>query len=317
METTPLTLAPERLIVELQALLEGSDPRNAVMAFDGDGTLWSGDVGEDLFRAAMREQLLLEDAREALLAEAERHGVQLGNSRDPNAIAGTLMAAYLAGKYPERETCAMMTWCYAGRRQVELEALAKSVLEEEDLESRLTPELASIVEFGRRAGMRLVLVSASPRVMVEAAGALWGFEPRDIEAATPAMAEQRVLPRMDGPVPYAETKLSAGRALFGDARWLAAFGDNVFDIDMLTTAEVGVAIRPKPRLASEVAALGLRLLEPGLMPSGSRKAYQVNERSAHQPRLSQPHRCSAGCAHHGSNKLKAPGSGKRPWMLGH
>jgi phosphatidylglycerophosphatase C len=62
------------------------------------------------------------------------------------------------------------------------------------------------------------------------------------------------------PVPYAENKLTAGRALFGDARWLAAFGDNVFDVDMLTTAEVGVAVRPKPRLERELAALGLRLL---------------------------------------------------------
>jgi phosphoserine phosphatase len=67
---------------------------------------------------------------------------------------------------------------------------------------------------------------------------------------------------MAAPVPYAETKLSAGRDLFGDARWLAAFGDNVFDIDMLTTAELGVAVRPKPKLATELGALGLRLLAP-------------------------------------------------------
>jgi phosphoserine phosphatase len=111
------------------------------------------------------------------------------------------------------------------------------------------------------------LVSASPRVIVEAAGKTWGFEPADIAAATPALQGVHVLPRMDGPVPYAADKLSAGRALFGNARWLAAFGDNVFDVDMLTTAEMGVAIRPKPRLASELAALGLRQLEPWLTAS--------------------------------------------------
>ena len=66
---------------------------------------------------------------------------------------------------------------------------------------------------------------------------------------------------MDGAVPYAEAKLTAGRALFGDARWLAAFGDNVFDIEMLTTAEVGIAVRPKPRLEQRLAELGLRRLE--------------------------------------------------------
>jgi phosphoserine phosphatase len=260
-ERTALTIAPEKVVVELQALLGNQDPQRVVMAFDGDGTLWSGDVGEDLFRAAMREQYLLESAREALLAEAEHYQIALSNSADANAIAGVLMAAYLAGKYPERETCAMMTWCYAGRPLADVEQLAREVLEEEDLESRLTPELEAIVDFGRSAGMRLVLVSASPRAIVEAAGKAWGFEPADIAAATPAVQGGVVLPRMAGPVPYAEAKLSAGRALFGDARWLAAFGDNVFDIDMLTTAEMGVAVRPKPRLAAELAALGLRLLE--------------------------------------------------------
>ena len=265
MERTPLTLSPEKVVVELQALLGSHDPKSVVMAFDGDGTLWSGDVGEDLFRAAMREQYVLEDAREALLAEAERYQIPLSGHQHANAIAGVLMAAYLAGKYPERETCAMMTWCYAGRTLAEVDALARSVLDEEDLESRLTPELEPIVEFGRSAGIRLVLVSASPRAVVEAAGEAWGFAPADIAAATPAVAAGRVLPKMDGPVPYAADKLSAGRALFGNARWLAAFGDNVFDIDMLTTAEMGVAIRPKPRLASELSALGLRQLEPGLL----------------------------------------------------
>lgn len=267
MERTSLTVAPEKVVVELQALLGDHDPKQVVMAFDGDGTLWSGDVGEDLFRAAMREQYLLPDAREALLAEAERYQIQLSNSSDANSVAGVLMAAYLAGKYPERETCAMMTWCYAGRTVAEVEQLAREVLEEEDLESRLTPELEPIVDFARSAGVRLVLVSASPRAIVEAAGKSWDFGPADIAAATPAIESGRVLPRMNGSVPYAEAKLSAGRALFGSARWLAAFGDNVFDIDMLTTAEMGVAVRPKPKLASELPALGLRLLEPGPLAS--------------------------------------------------
>jgi phosphoserine phosphatase len=218
-------------------------------------------VGEDLFRAAMREQYLLEDAREALLAEAERYQIAVSGSGDANSIAGVLMAAYLAGKYPERETCAMMTWCYAGRTLAEVQQLSREVLEEEDLESRLTPELEPIVDYARSAGVRLVLVSASPRAIVEAAGKAWDFAPADIAAATPALADGRVLPRMDGAVPYAEAKLTAGRALFGNARWLAAFGDNVFDIDMLTTAEMGVAVRPKPKLQTELAALGLRLLE--------------------------------------------------------
>lgn len=261
MDRASLTLAPERLVEELRALLGDTDPAQAVVAFDGDGTLWSGDVGEDLFHAALRESFLREEALSSLRAEAERHGVALGEAGDANAVARVLFEAYLAGAYPERDTCAMMTWCYAGRSLTELAAFAAAVLHAEGLSRRLSPELQPILEWCDRARVRRVLVSASPRVIVEQAGALRGFLPVDIAAATPLTEAGRIRPRLDGFVPYAEAKLSAGRGLFGRARWLAAFGDNVFDIEMLTTAEIGVAVRPKPKLEQQLAALGLRRLE--------------------------------------------------------
>jgi phosphatidylglycerophosphatase C len=244
-------------------MLGDADPRGVVLAFDGDGTLWSGDVGEDMMRAALRESFLLDAALPNLVASAERHGVALGTAKDANSVAALLVAAYLAGQYPERETCAMMTWCYAGRSRLELEAFARTVLEQESLPSRLHAELSPILDWCDSRGVRRVLVSASPRVVVQQAGAVRGFAPGDIAAATPAFEAERVLPYLDGVVPYAEAKLSAGRGLFGDARWLAAFGDNVFDIEMLTTAEIGVAVRPKPRLEKQLAELGLRRLERG------------------------------------------------------
>jgi len=261
-ETASLTLDAAALTSELSALLGNADPSQVVLAFDGDGTLWSGDVGEDLFRAALRDDFLLDDALPALVAEATQHRIPLAGAENANAVARALVAAYLAGTYPERETCAMMAWCYAGRTLAEVRALAESTLAEHDLAGRLHAELQPIVDWSRRHGVRSVLISASPRAVVEPAAALWGIAPADIAAATPAVEAGRVLPRLAGPVPYAEAKLLAGRELFGKARWLAAFGDNVFDIDMLTTAEVGVAVRPKHKLASELAALGLRLLAP-------------------------------------------------------
>lgn len=260
METASLTLDSLALTSELSALLGNADPSQVVLAFDGDGTLWSGDVGEDLFRAAMRDDFLRDEALSALVAEAKAHQVVLDSTSNANAVARTLLAAYLAGTYPERETCAMMAWCYAGHTLADVEALARSVLTEEDLPGRLHGELRPIIDWSRSRGVRSVLISASPRAVVQPAAALWGFQPGDIAAATPAVKAGYVLPQLAAPVPYAETKLTAGRGLFGQARWLAAFGDNVFDIDMLTTAEVGIAVRPKPKLKSELAALGLRLL---------------------------------------------------------
>jgi phosphoserine phosphatase len=109
-----------------------------------------------------------------------------------------------------------------------------------------------------------VLISASPRSVVETAALQWGFAARDIAAATPALAGERILPKLARPIPYAEAKLNAGHELFGNARWLAAFGDNVFDIEMLTTAELGIAVRPKPKLETKLKALGLRVLKPAV-----------------------------------------------------
>jgi phosphatidylglycerophosphatase C len=269
-ERTPLTLAPEKLVDELSSMLGDADPRGVVLAFDGDGTLWSGDVGEDLFRAAMRAAFLIEDATPGLVAEAEQHRIPLGSAKDANAIARVLLAAYLSGQYPERETCAMMSWCYAGHVLADVEDFARAVLKEADLPGRLHEELTPIIEWADKLGVLRVLVSASPRVVVEPAGSVRGFTRANIAAATPAVEAGRILPRLQSPVPYAEAKLSAGRELFGSARWLAAFGDNVFDIDMLTTAEVGIAVRPKPKLEVELAALGLRLLAPAPATAASR-----------------------------------------------
>ena len=260
MERTPLTLAPDKLLDELSVMLGEAEPSKVVMAFDGDGTLWSGDVGEDLFHAAVRDGFLIEDARAALRAEAERYGIELHAAQDANTIASKLMAAYLAGQYPERETCAMMCWCFAGRPLSEVEALSRRVLEQEKLRNRLIPELAPVLDWARKRGVRCVLISASPRAIVELAGGLWGFEPRDVTAATPYVEAGVVAARLAAPVPYAEGKLSAAKALFGSARWLATFGDNVFDIDMLQAAELGVAVRPKPKLQAQLATLGLRVL---------------------------------------------------------
>ena len=262
MEATPLTLAPAKLLDELSSMLGDMDPSKLVMAFDGDGTLWSGDVGEDLFHAAVRDAFLLADAVPALRAEAARHRVELGSARDANAIAQELMAAYRAGHYPERETCAMMCWCFAGRTPAQVEALSHAVLEQEALPSRLTPELEPVLEWARKKSLRCVVISASPRAIVQPAAALWGFAASDVSAATPAVRGGLIAAELAAPVPYAEAKLSAAKALFGSARWLATFGDNVFDIEMLQAAELGVAVRPKPKLRAELATLGLRVLAP-------------------------------------------------------
>ncbi len=57
-----------------------------------------------------------------------------------------------------------------------------------------------------------------------------------------------------------------------------------------------------------------------MMRADIRAAHQTNERSAHEPKMSQGHRCGAGCSHHNNPEkpvLKQANSAKRPWMIGH
>ncbi len=56
------------------------------------------------------------------------------------------------------------------------------------------------------------------------------------------------------------------------------------------------------------------------MRADVRSAHQVNERSAHQPKMAQGHRCGAGCSHNAPDakpQLKQANTAKRPWMIGH
>lgn len=253
-----VTIDERALLARLASLAEGVE--NGLLAFDGDGTLWSGDVGENVFSQAVTQGLLREEAREALEREAVAHGIdRTGTS---NELASRLFAAYLADAYPERDVCAMMTWCYAGFSRAEMVALAHHAFAETDLADRLHRELEPVLNFAKEAGLRVVVVSASPQLIVEEAANLWGIAASDVTASRSAFEGERIAPRLASPVPYAEGKPVALRALAPNHELLASFGDNVFDIEMLRSARLAVAVRPKPALRVRLPELsGIVVLE--------------------------------------------------------
>jgi phosphatidylglycerophosphatase C len=244
-------VSAEELISELTPRLPAAEP--CVLAFDADGTLWSGDVGDDVFRFAVSHGRLRDAARAAIEEQAHARGFQTFS--DVNATASHLFDQYVAGRYPERDMCELMTWCYAGHSVVEMRALVHEALHAAHHAERLHEELRPVLDFARSRGVRTVVISASPRTTVEEATKVWGFAPEDIAASTPQVAGGVILSRMAGSVPYAAGKVVAGRALLGTARWVASFGDNVFDVEMMLEAEVGVAVRPKPALQARLAEI--------------------------------------------------------------
>jgi phosphoserine phosphatase len=248
------------------------------IAFDGDGTLWSGDVGEDFFHAVVTRGRILPVAVEAMRRVAERAGIMVGaaasedagvdtngHSRDSGvALARSLFQAYLDHTLAEDVICEVIAWVCAGWSEGEVDAFARDVVASVDLAARRHAPLRAIIDWARASGVEPFLVSASPRPIVEAAGAAWGFRRDRILATTAPFEGGIMLPDVVRPIPYGPGKaslLEAALAALPRAPGspppvlLGAFGDNAFDVPMLEAARVAVVVEPKPRLLAHLASL--------------------------------------------------------------
>jgi phosphoserine phosphatase len=129
---------------------------------------------------------------------------------------------------------------------------------EKKIRERLHEEVATVLRALQGEGVEVFLVSASPRAIVEAAAEVVGIAGANVIAATPKHDAQGIAPEVLRPIPYATGKVARLRERLGARRLYAAFGDNAFDVAMLASAEIGVAVRPKPKLrerASEVPGI--------------------------------------------------------------
>jgi phosphatidylglycerophosphatase C len=246
----------EALLSRLEGLAR-ERPGGAI-AFDGDGTLWSGDVGEDYFAELVERRALPEAARAPLSEVAAEHG--LSGEGSARALAERIHHAYIAGRFPEDTVCEVMTWALAGTPRAAVDELARDVAAGLGLAGRLHAEAIAVARWAVERGVAVFVVSASPRPIVEAASEHLGVSVAGVAAVTPRWGSDGVmLPEVERPIPYGDgkvtrlTELLAGRPLY------AAFGDNAFDVAMLNAAAIGVAVRPKARLRERAADV------PGLL----------------------------------------------------
>jgi phosphoserine phosphatase len=164
-------------------------------------------------------------------------------------IARRIYAAYADGRFPEARICELMVWCFAGWTRGEMRSFARDVVARGGLAARLHGELLRVLERVRAAGIEAVLVSASPVDVVLEAGWRTGFDEGHVVAARPRYRGDVIITDVERPIPYAEGKVSRLHERIGGERMLyAAFGDNAFDVPLLASARVPVAVRPKPRL---------------------------------------------------------------------
>jgi HAD superfamily phosphoserine phosphatase-like hydrolase len=232
----------------------------SAIAFDADGTLWSGDIGVDTFEAMLERRAMRKEATLALLREARAHGIDA--PEDPTEAARALYRAFAQGAYPESDAFQMMAWAFAGYREDEASSFAIDVIEQVGLRARLHPEVLPILRWAEARAVPVFVVSASAGLVVRAAIERLALPVTKVFAMTAAVEDGVVAPRIAGAVTYGPGKIEALRG-GGHARLLAAFGDSAYDLAMLAEAEIGVAVRPKPALrAGAQACPDLVELEP-------------------------------------------------------
>jgi phosphoserine phosphatase len=231
---------------------EAARAPGGVLAFDGDGTLWSGDVGDDLFLALLEHDGIRPEAHGALERLGAAHGMPPG--LEARELAHQLFAAFEAGRVPEKDIYEMVAWLFAGWRVEAVRAFARDVVARREVRRRIHPEARRVVEWALGRGIACYVVSASPLAVVEAAVVEVGLSPAHVLACTPREDGGTVLPAVVEPIPYAAGKVHCLRARTSQPLY-AAFGDNVFDFELLAASRVPVAIRPKPRLRARAPEL--------------------------------------------------------------
>jgi phosphoserine phosphatase len=250
------------------ATAPGFDPcRRPLAVFDWDGTSIAGDVGEEVFAAALEQGYLLpSDALFALIPEARREAIKKAwpteAGRPPSAELRAEMHAVYAGLCSERghEECyAFLAQVFAGRTEGELETWAAKVIDRalsepgrtETLPSAGGPplilrrgmelrlEMRDLTQALVASGFDVYVVSASVEWAVRAMVPRYGL-PREqaIGLRTAADGSGKLTTRVVPPIPYRAGKVLAIRTRIAPGGRVPVFaaGDSLGDLDMLDAA---------------------------------------------------------------------------------
>ncbi len=247
---------PEVDSAELRLLLDRvrRDLDRPLCVFDADGVLWTGDLGFDLFTAALARRALREDAREPLAAEARSVGISAEGSA--NELGERLLDAFAAGQYDDARALAMMAWAFAGFTQEEMDEFAADVVRREDVEGRLIGPVRDLVRWALAEKVEVVVCAAATRSVVSAGVQLLGLDASHVVAATPEVVGGALGPRLRRPgLPHGEGKVAALEHARKGRTILAAFGDRADDAHLLRLAHVPVAVGPSPHLLATAATI--------------------------------------------------------------
>lgn len=194
---------------------------DADAAFDADGTIWHGDVGEEFLRELQALGRLIEPPAGDLYAEYERL-----LALEP-ARAFAFCVEVMRGLHEED----VLAWS----RELFTRVFARRVI----------PGMRRILDALRHSGARIWIVSASSLWSVRAGAEMLGLDPsRVLAVCCPTDGQGRLTGEVSDPITCLQGKVDALSLALGPRRPAIAFGNSLLDREMLEQAHRAVVVAP-------------------------------------------------------------------------
>ena len=217
-----------------------------IATFDCDGTLWSGDAGEGFFSWELEQGLV------------------------PERIARWARARYTdykAGSVAEDVMCGEMVTMHSGLRE-EVVQQACDAYFPQAIGANIFPEMRELVERLRQSGCDVWAVSSSNQWIIRSAMKFFGIPQNRILAAEVAVEDGMITDRLIR-VPSGPGKVEALRSVLDsspdaspDTAPDCAFGNAIWDREMLALSRNPFAINPNPDLKRIALANGWTIYQP-------------------------------------------------------
>jgi HAD superfamily phosphoserine phosphatase-like hydrolase len=233
MDTTQtLPLTTEKFLQSVLAL----QPR--VAAFDCDGTLWSGDSGENFFDWEINKGVVSAEVGRAMRARYLK---------------------YKAGKVSEEDMCGEMVTMHRGLSETTMMQAAREFMSSA-FPGRIFPEMQQLVQKLDQQGCEIWAVSSSNEWIIRAGMEQFGVEPDRILAAKAEVHGDLVTDRLVR-IPSGPGKPKALQEMVKKGID-AAFGNSRWDTEMLMIAKHAFAVNPNPDLEAMARERGWTIYFP-------------------------------------------------------
>jgi phosphoserine phosphatase len=209
-----------------------------VATFDCDGTLWSGDAGEGFFSWELKTGLVSEEI------------VRWARAR---------YAEYKSGKVAEDVMCGEMVSMHRGMRE-EVVQQACDAYFPDAIGRNIFSEMRGLVQRLRASGCDVWAVSSSSQWIIRSAMRSFGIPPNRILAAEVAVENGVISDRLIR-VPSGPGKPEAIRSVLQSPPD-CAFGNAIWDREMLAMSRHAFAINPNPDLKEIAIANGWTVYQP-------------------------------------------------------